>query len=121
MGNFEERFNQLEQAVAKLSGCATGQNEAESSDYPTPEELRKTEQVFNAPTDKEGICLTEDTMSVQDYEFEVDVEGTTVYITRDIEVDNAYAVLRYTDVVHHMSEIELRRLLKWVEYSLSKK
>ena len=130
MGNFEERFNQLEQAVAKLSGCATGQDEAESaapmrrisySDYPTPEELRKAEQVFNAPTDKEGICLTEDTMSVQDYEFEVDVEGTTVYITRDIEVDNASAVLQYTDVVHHMSEIELRRLLKWVEYGLSKK
>ena len=124
MGNFEERFNQLEQIVSKL--CTA----AESSDYPTTEELKKSEHVFNAwgndhpfsaPTDKEGICLTEDTMSVQDYEFEVDVEGTTVYITRDIEVDNAYAVLQYTDVVHHMSEIELRRLLKWVEYGLSKK
>ena len=121
MGNFEERFKELEQAVAKLSGCATGQDEEESSDYPTPEELRKAEQVFNAPTDKNGICLTENTMTVQDYEFEVDVEGTTVYITRDIEADNAYAVLRYTDVVHHMSEIELRRLREWVWYSLSKK
>ncbi len=109
MGNFEERFNQLEQAVAKLSGCATGQAMAAGHRYPS------------APTDKEGICLTEDTMSVEDYEFEIDVEGTTVYITRDIEVENACAVLQYTDVVHNMSEIELRRLLKWVEYSLSKK
>ena len=143
MGNFEERFNKLEKMVSEL--CAAEEEDpcwdesdqdhqrieyerrqSETSDYPTTEELKKSEQVFNnryphKPTDKEGIFLTEDTMRAQDYEFEIDVEGTTVYITRDIEVDNAYAVLQYTDVVHHMSEIELRRLLKWVEYSLSKK
>ena len=145
MGNFEERFNKLEKMVSELCTAAEEpswdesdqdhqrieyeRRQSESSDYPTSDELRKTEQVFNAwsnalltaPTDKEGIRLTEDTMSLQDYEFEIDVEGTTVYITRDIEADNASAVLQYTDVVHSMSEIELRRLLKWVEYSLSKK
>ena len=51
----------------------------------------------------------------------IDANGYNAYVTRNIEVDNAYATLEYTDVVHHMTEDQLRKLKGWVEYALSKK
>ena len=150
MEDMKKRIANLERVVAGLSEQAAvyieGYTAAEGSDYPTDAELREAEQVFNKPTDREGIELTCDSMKANDVEFEVEVEGQeeceldlfvdgnripvtisidangySAYVTRNIEVDNAYATLEYTDVVHHMTEAQLRKLKGWVEYALSRK
>ena len=61
MGNFEERFKELEQAVAKLSGCATGQDE----EYTASEK----------PSSSDVIIIDDCHYECADYEFEIDVEG----------------------------------------------
>ena len=140
MEDMKKRIANLERVVAGLSEQAAeyieGYTAAEGSDYPTDAELREAEQVFNKPTDREGIELTCDSMKADDVEFEVEVEGqeeceldlfvdgnripVTIsidanghsdYVTRNIEVDNAY----------HMTEAQLRKLKGWVEYALSRK
>tara|TARA_Y100000004_G_C8890516_1_gene401795 strand:+ start:498 stop:1028 length:531 start_codon:yes stop_codon:yes gene_type:complete len=152
--HIQEEHSQLQKQIKNWLGSVReaeaknveGYTAAEGSDYPTDAELREAEQVFNKPTDREGIELTCDSMKANDVEFEVEVEGQeeceldlfvdgnripvtisidangySAYVTRNIEVDNAYATLEYTDVVHHMTEDQLRKLKGWVEYALSRK
>ena len=102
MGNFEERFKQLEQAVAKLSGCATGQDE----EYTASEK----------PSSSDAIIIDDCHYECEDYEFEIDVEGTTVYVCKDFKTDCASFNLCFQDV-EVMTVEDLIKIRKWVAWT----
>ena len=113
--NYEERFKELEQAIAKLS---SGVIEMGDRYYRPGQAAEYIEE--NAGTEKpscgEYITIDDCHYECADYEFEIDVEGTTVCVSKDFETDSASFNLCFEDVEVLCVE-DLVKLRKWVAWT----
>tara|TARA_R100001510_G_C7565238_1_gene143792 strand:+ start:396 stop:716 length:321 start_codon:yes stop_codon:yes gene_type:complete len=100
MENLEERFNNLEKQVQNWLGSV---REAEAKN-------------MEKPSHSEYITIDDCHYECADYEFEIDVEGTTVYVCRDFETDEASFNICFQDV-EVMSVEDLIKLRKWVAWT----
>ena len=102
MEDMKKRIANLERVVAGLSEQAAVYIEGNAG----------TEK----PSHSEYITIDDCHYEHADYEFEIDVEGTTVYVCRDFETESASFNICFQDV-EVMSVDDLIKLRKWLAWT----